>query len=610
MRNRLWRRLLEGPRSGTGEDGFTLVELVIATGVILTAVVLLGGVLTAGIKATGFARERQSATGLANQTMEQIRALPFDTMARGLDTTDLANTAGTSDTNVTTTGCGGSYCFGGEQVVNHVNGAIDPLVPHTKTAVVGPSTYTIRSYVTNYQNATTTGTYRVSVFVTWASALSAKVIKAVQVQTIVYTQPNCLSTITHTRSGPCQPAFTSSALADPGSIELSGALGGLSLAHATLWTGRATSDATVEQTWRITGVSQAAGATLQAVGAGDVTVGRASVSSQADNDPGAPGPIYDARTLSSQASGSTALSAGADSITVATTGGDSGSTTSTTAACTSACAPATPSPRNCPSLTGFTNENDNQPCGGSASTSGSSLTANANMSTLGSISLAALGPQLTPTTAIIDRNLGPGTGRCLLTPTSGDGCTWAQLSRSAISMSAGALPSNLTTLLGKPVGFTYFVQMQGIADSVTTEAGKSTGLPAATQSAGSVTVWCAGILGLLCPVTGAVTTAISAITSTVTVPPLTINAPLLGGGTTITLSATITPGSTSKTQVPDLTSCPATCDRTNATATSQPPTVSMQYTIVTGGTTRLNLSYTLDLGAIRAKATYVAAPAS
>ena len=84
MRSRLLRRLCEGPRSLRREDGFSLVELTVATGVILTAVVMLGGVMTTGIKATGISRERQSATGLANQTMEQIRALPFDTMARGL----------------------------------------------------------------------------------------------------------------------------------------------------------------------------------------------------------------------------------------------------------------------------------------------------------------------------------------------------------------------------------------------------------------------------------------------------------------------------------------------------------------------------------------------
>jgi hypothetical protein len=581
----------------------------VATGIVLTALVMLGGVLTSGITATGISRQRQSATGLANQTMEQIRALPFDTMARGLSTADLVSTVGTSDTNVTTSGCGAAYCFGGERVVNNVNGAVDPLVPHTKTLTVGPNAYTIRSYVTNYQNNTTNGTYRATVIVNWTSGLQGAAAKKVQVQTIIYTQSagSCLSTATHTRAGPCQAAFTSSALAEPGTIALAGTLGGVNLERARLVTGRATSDATVEQTWQITGAAEGAGATLKAPGVPEVTIGRGSVSSHADNDPGSPNAIYDTHALPGQASGSTSLTSGADSITVATTGGDSGGTTSTTAACTAPCIPATPAPRNCPNLSGFTNDNDNQPCGGSTSTSGSTITASANMATLGSINLAALGPQLTPTTATTDRSIGPATGACVATPTTGEGCTVAKLSRSATNMSAGALPSNLSALF-RPVGFTYFVQIQGVTDSVTAEAGKSTGAPTASQSAGTVRVYCAGILGplTLCPVTGYVTTAISSITGPVTLPILAIADLTLGvGGTTINMSATITPGSTSTTS-----SCSGTCDRTSATAKSQPPSVSLNYTIVTGGTTRLSLSYTLDPGAITTRAGYAPAPTS
>ena len=608
MRNRLWRRLCEGPRSLRREDGFTIVELTVATGIVLTALVMLGGVLTSGITATGISRERQSATGLANQTMEQIRALPFDTMARGLDTTDLANTTGSSDTNVTTTGCGAAYCYGGERVVNNTNGAVDPLVPHTKTVTVGPSTYTIRSYITNYQNSTTNGTYRATVIVTWTSGLRGGAVKRVQVQTIIYTQPNCLSTVTHQRSGPCQPAFTSSAIAEPALIALAGTLGGVNVEQARLVSGRATADATVEQTWRVTGLAQGGGATLKPAGGNEATIGRGSASSHADNDPDGQFSIYDTHTLPGQASNSSSLSATVngvtDSITVATTGGDSGATTSTTDACTTSCGTVTPAPRNCPNLSGFTNENDNQSCGGSTSTSGSTITADATMATLGSIALAAVGPQLTPTTAVTDRNIGPGSAACTSTPTTGEGCAVAKLSRSAINLSAGALPSNLNALL-KPVGFSYFVQIQGLADSAVAEAGKSTAAPTATQTSGSIRVWCSSVLGLLCPVTGYVTTQIANISTELNTPPLTITDPLLGGGTTITLSAAVKPGS-----VATSSSCSGTCDRTTASAVSQPPSVTVNYTIVTAGTTRLSLSYELNPGALTSKATYVPAPTS
>src|SRR5206468_2814127 len=137
--------------------------------------------------------------------------------------------------------------------------------------------------------------------------------------------------------------------------------------------------------------------------------------------------------------------------------------------------------------------------------------------------------------------IGPGTGSCVNTPTSGEGCTVAKLARSAINLSAGALPSNLNVLL-KPVGFTYFVTMQGITDSVSAEAGKSTGAPTASQTGGSITVQCVSVLGLLCPILGRVTTPISSITSTLSVPVMTITDATLGvGGTTIQVSATVSP---------------------------------------------------------------------
>ena len=599
------------------------MELSIATGVVLTAIVLLAGVLVTGIKATGTARERQSATGLANQAMEKIRALPFATVAAGLNQTDLANTAGGSDPNLSTSGCGGTYCFGGEQVASTNDATVvDPLNPHTTTTTVGPTTYTVRSYVTLYKavgaSSPTPNTYRATVYVTWPSKLVA-VAQKVQVQTIIYTQGNCLSTVTHARSGPCQPAFTSSAVADGGTIDANGVVGTISVDHATLLTGRATSDETLEQNWRVTGVSQGAGGVLQSLGGPANPVGRPTASSQADNDPDTPSAtIYDTHSMPGQGSANQSLtsSPAGDSITVATTGGDTGQTTSTTSACTTSCpATSSPIPRNCPNLAGYTNENDTDgntpanplPCGGSSSQSGATATINANMTTLGSIALASLGPQVSPTVALTDRSIQPGTGKCATT-TGPDGCLWSKVSRSAIDMSAGALPSNLN-VLSRPVGFTSFVQLQGITDSVTAEAGKNSAAPTGTQSAGSVKVWCASaVLGnLLCPlgtVAGSyVTKALGQITSTVTTPVFTLTDLTLGGGTTITMSTTVTPPT-----IVTNSNCSGTCDRTTASAISQPPIVTFNYTIVTNGTQRLNLTFRLDPGPIKASATYVPAP--
>src|SRR2546425_9353239 len=73
------------------EGVFTLSELMAALGVIVVATIALAYTATIGFTDIGFARQRQGANELANQTMEQIRALPFDKLENGLDNTDLAN---------------------------------------------------------------------------------------------------------------------------------------------------------------------------------------------------------------------------------------------------------------------------------------------------------------------------------------------------------------------------------------------------------------------------------------------------------------------------------------------------------------------------------------
>jgi len=72
------------------EDGFTIVELMVATGVMLAAITAMLYTTLAGLEGIAVARQRQTANGLANQVLEQVRALPFDTVERGLSNTDLS----------------------------------------------------------------------------------------------------------------------------------------------------------------------------------------------------------------------------------------------------------------------------------------------------------------------------------------------------------------------------------------------------------------------------------------------------------------------------------------------------------------------------------------
>src|SRR2546421_4324388 len=96
------------------ERGFGLVEAMVALGVLFATSVLMAYTATAAFNPTAAARERQAATGLADQALEEARALPFDTLKKGLDNTDLV----TADSNIVTNcnGVTGDYCYGGEKI--------------------------------------------------------------------------------------------------------------------------------------------------------------------------------------------------------------------------------------------------------------------------------------------------------------------------------------------------------------------------------------------------------------------------------------------------------------------------------------------------------------
>src|SRR5207249_7571649 len=189
LTNAFLRRLRSRVRS---EGGFTLIELMVAVGIMLVALLALAYTATIGFSDIALARQRQSASGLANQTMEQMRALPFDVLKKGLSNADL--TSG-SDPNITG-GCGATYCYRGEQNPRGANPNVVPLVPHSQTIMVGPTTYTVKSYVTYYKNVTTSNTFRLTVVVTWPNTARRGVSSTVQTQTIAYSGTGCLSTLT------------------------------------------------------------------------------------------------------------------------------------------------------------------------------------------------------------------------------------------------------------------------------------------------------------------------------------------------------------------------------------------------------------------------------
>lgn len=74
------------PRSGGA--GFTVVEVLVAIGIIGAAMLTVLMAASSGVIFQGMARQRQTAVGVANQVMEQLRALPLTDLKNGIDDTN------------------------------------------------------------------------------------------------------------------------------------------------------------------------------------------------------------------------------------------------------------------------------------------------------------------------------------------------------------------------------------------------------------------------------------------------------------------------------------------------------------------------------------------
>ena len=81
-----------------------MTEAVVAFGILFVSVALMGTLLVRSFGSVTFSRQRQVATALANQVLEQVRALPFDQLDMGND--DLAASVAAGEEGLAVTGSG------------------------------------------------------------------------------------------------------------------------------------------------------------------------------------------------------------------------------------------------------------------------------------------------------------------------------------------------------------------------------------------------------------------------------------------------------------------------------------------------------------------------
>src|SRR3954468_16447180 len=301
------RRALRRRRSG--QDGFTIIEFTVATGVMLVAIVSLLGTSLAGLRGIASARRRQTGTGLANQAVEQVRGLRFTDLQQGLSKTDLQ---GTADTAIDKSGS--LYRYGGEQIVMSDSGGPAPLGSnHQQQVVKNNLTYTVSSYLTYYQNNFTSKAFRYTVVVKWLPLQGGS--GQVQVQTVLYS-PTCGAAGStggsglHPFSAPCQAFLYGNASSQAGQIGFTSADATTPVDNAALWTPSQASALQSEQIQSVNGSVQSAGVSLKLkTDSGDCPddaspprcVGRTQATSAASNDPGQSNAVqYQTATAPSQ----------------------------------------------------------------------------------------------------------------------------------------------------------------------------------------------------------------------------------------------------------------------------------------------------------------------
>jgi prepilin-type N-terminal cleavage/methylation domain-containing protein len=581
------------------EGGFTLIELMVAIGIILVALLAMAYVATIGFSDIALARQRQSANGLANEAIEQVRALPFDTLKAGLANNDVG-----ADANITVNTCGipppTLYCYGGERIPTGNNPAVVPLVPHQRSITVGPTTYTVSTYVTYFNNDVNSSAFRITVLVDWTNPARGGVSTQVQTQTVAFSGEGCLSEATHPFAGPCQPFFYGNASAAEGRVEITGEVADIEFESASVLTPSESSNLQVEQISSTQGITKGSGATMKLPSQAEQTQGSELETSGAENDPSAPGLDYSTTPLLGTGGALQAADGnGRNSITVANSASDVGSTTSTTSA--SIVNPIYPCP-----VTGLS-ENDYQPCGSSKARQVGGMVADLQLkknTDLGTARLVDILAAPVEGSSFTHRQLEAGA----------DGLIHSVVTRSLGTVTLGALPSGLDPS-AVPVGWAgYFIRISGYSDSVTAQTGTSTAIPVVTRS-GTVSYWNGVGYSSIAIVPGAAANIpVASVLILDDVGGKLLSVEIQGAvdfGCAVWLPGCPTTGgsSTSETILSCNPACPNT--RTQATAKSNSPFVGdIHYTIIYDGETLAHLTLHVDLGTITAQNTYQPAPSA
>ncbi len=482
------------------ERGFSLLETVIAITVIFASVTALTYAVSAGFGYTALARERQAATGIANQLIEQIRALAWVRLTQGLSSSDL------SDPNILVcpTGEDAVYRFKsctpppagtvqavGSKIVHTPNlpnecstGPACPLVPHQGTVSGSgyPTTFSWSAYLTNEDPKRQP--YVATVLVSWTKGRVNGVAKFIQTETMIYNPQGCGGVNVHPFAGPCTAYHEGSTTVTAGAITIRSnltALQGNSFDSVSLVPQSATASAGMEQA-SVINATATQGGVEKLVSGVTSKFGEVAISTAADTNPTTTAGAYAAVPSLTPTNGTWSVAPGTNTtLTVANGSGATGSVVGATA-------PTSTGTNPCPLVSGLAvaQQTDALSCAAATSRPGAAMMSTLNLTaltpSLGTANMAQLGVPAGSTpaaSAFIDRKA------------SAQDSLSAVAARRFGTIELLGTPSALTS--GLPSGWTtstYLIRVTSYADQVSSEAGASTLAPnAGVTGSPTITYW-------------------------------------------------------------------------------------------------------------------------
>ena len=153
-------------RETGGDDGFTLVESVVAlliAGVIFSA--LAGSIMTA-VKATLVGRQNQQAVDFMTRELERARTLDFGALGHASTVTSDPRLAACGGSAIDPDGAGPLGC----EIVHVIAGpGVNPHIKTPSAAEANNTDFTTATYVTRVPGANVNDLRRVTVFATWTN---------------------------------------------------------------------------------------------------------------------------------------------------------------------------------------------------------------------------------------------------------------------------------------------------------------------------------------------------------------------------------------------------------------------------------------------------------